>query len=963
MYTKKKSTDPNESPLKESEQHINDRDAVSNKLSKLDLDSNTMEKDDFPDIGSFEFEFFEDMKLYAENQAEVNTGKEKSTTYSAKTKPTHVKKKHAYSVATNWLPKWELDFDLPFKPDTFQLQAFFFLKHNKSILVTAHTSSGKTTIVDYAIFLSQKHKTKVIYTSPIKALSNQKYNEFKKYNPGIITGDVSLNTSSNILIMTTEILRNLLYSRSPLLSDLEFVVFDEVHYINNRDRGVIWEECIIMLPKYITIAMLSACIPNALDFGSWVGRIRESEIYVIETLKRVIPLDYYICEKEEIRALQINSEKKGEQTSKQQHGKAQNIKKPYTDPEVKSVSKNIVSTRRKNNLLYIINYIVKHNLTPCIIFCFSKRKCHEHAKRIIKPYIREFEKKKILEIIKTKFDNKIAIEDRSLPQIVELKNYLINGVAIHHSGLLPILKELIEILFSAGLVKILFATETFSMGVNFPAKSVVFLSLKKMDDKMRVLLPGEFMQMSGRAGRRGIDKRGIVIVNYEGERLDDNIEFTVRKLIKSRCALHSKFKLTYNMILQFLRSKIKVEDILKMSFCEESVQKDLGHTIVILSRLERIYKSITSNRYGAGENITNVHVLDCNMCSGIREFVDGWNAFFITNNAFIRYYLKSTNNIEDKILITNDMTRITFADLDDTNKQKKKYYIDNFDFTKYYRGFVKFHKKENSKVQNRANKVYTTDNILYLEQNDIPFFDYGMNDIDSTLKLLEIKEIFTKLSTSVCTNCPNINIHYSQMIDIMMLEQKIDDIKKIFDEKSLILFEDYLEKLTFLIDHKYIDTDHNLLLKGQLACEIKTVDEIVITECLINNLFEDMSVSDILAFVSMIITKEESREDFQNKTIMRIIGEIQKVYDFKFYSAYFLPVKQWCEGKSFSEIIICHGVSEGIFIRTILRLDEFCAEILNCCTILEDKELYDRIDETRKTLKRDILSCNSLYFD
>ncbi|KAM0685559.1 Antiviral helicase ski2, partial [Conglomerata obtusa] len=527
-------------------------------------------------------------------------------------------KKFSCKIPYDFKPNFSSSLEFPYEPDLFQIQSFYFLENRNSIFVSAHTSSGKTSILHYCIHLAQKNKTRVIYTAPIKALSNQKYNELKEYKPGIITGDVSINKESNVLIVTTEILRNLLYSRSAVLNNLEFVVFDEVHYVSDKERGVVWEECIIMMPSFVTIAMLSACINNDCEFAEWVGRIRDSQIYVIRTEKRAVPLEYFMCKDEEI--MNINAQGK------------QEINKVDNKQSKKSVQKNIACNYKKNNIPFLAKYIISKNLYPSIFFCFSKRKCHEYARQIIKQYLNDIERKEVLTTIKKSLEV-LSRVNRTLPQVEEVVKYLSNGIAIHHSGLLPILKELTEIIFSKGLTKILIATETVSIGVNFPAKSVVFLDFKKTStDGLRLVYPQEFMQMSGRAGRRGKDKKGFVIINEQ-----KNINKTdIFNLINGTSNISSRFKLSFSMILRMLRIKIKVEDLIKKSFGEDDAQKKAFNQKQKIDNLERelynLYKENNNPVFYANNSKPKYNDFNNNTDIFDKTYVNGKNEYKMHKN-------------------------------------------------------------------------------------------------------------------------------------------------------------------------------------------------------------------------------------------------------------------------------------------------------------------------------------------
>lgn len=697
--------------------------------------------------------------------------------------------------------------------------------------------------------------------------------------------------------------------------------------------------------------MLSACIPNAAEFAAWVGRIRDEIVYVIETSKRVVPLEYYLCENEDLKCIKKEKGAKDLLTNKK---------------KVVSAQKNIAYGRKKDNLLYITNFIVKNCLSPAIIFCFSKKKCHENAKRILKPFLNEFERKQVIEIFKNRFEEKIPISERSLPQIDEIKGFLINGIGIHHSGLLSILKELVEILFAKNLIKILFATETFSMGVNFPAKSVVFLSLKKMDDQgSRILNAGEFMQMSGRAGRRGVDTKGIVIVNYGNEKYPSNIEFIVQNLINSSTYLHSRFKLTFNMILQLLRSKMKIEDILRCSFCEENVQKKSFEDLITLDKLQKLYKEKTKISSESQKELSiDQNVFSCQICHDIEKYALFLKEFYAENNDFIIEFLRSNVCLQDFYFVMNDSIEIQIEMIQNnilklknkTNaKHRTTFSLEDVELEYLYKNYVNFNKKKFA-------KEYKSEDIFYIKKDGQIFLDYTPSDCQRIVKLAQLKESHKLIKNFTCLKCPIFNKHYNEMLESLVLKDKIDEIVRKFDDKSLSLFRDYFQKIEFLKSHNYIDNENNVLLKGRIGCEIRTVNEIIITEIIINNMFADFNFAEMMGFISGFIVKEESsfENDIKVNNLLKILNEIML---FKYFNAYYFPIKEWCESKKLGDIVRYYGVSEGVMVRTILRLEEFCREIKNICVLVNDNELDTKIEAALAILRRDIVQCPSLYFD
>lgn len=451
----------------------------------------------------------------------------------------------------------------PFKLDPFQSLSVASIERDESVLVSAHTSAGKTVVAEYAIAQCLKRNQRVIYTSPIKALSNQKYRDFQADfgDVGLMTGDVTINPTASCLVMTTEILRSMLYRGSEIMREVAWVVFDEVHYLRDKSRGVVWEETIILLPDKVRYVFLSATIPNAFQFAEWIAKIHRQACHVVYTDFRPTPLQNYFFPAGGNGIFLIVDEKGNFREDNFAKSMALIEAKKGADPNDPTAPQKGRGKNKKTNkggaadsqsdMSKIIKMIMKKAFHPVIVFNFSKRDCENMALDISHMTFNTASEKAM---VKTVFENAISTlseEDRALPQLANILPLLEKGIGVHHSGLLPILKETIEILFQEGLIKTLFATETFSIGLNMPARTVVFSGVMKFDGvKQRPLTVGEYIQMSGRAGRRGLDDRGIVIMM-----VDDKLEpETAREMVAGQQdKLNSAFYLGYNMVLNLSR--------------------------------------------------------------------------------------------------------------------------------------------------------------------------------------------------------------------------------------------------------------------------------------------------------------------------------------------------------------------------------------------------------------------------
>jgi len=433
--------------------------------------------------------------------------------------------------------------------DYFQKRAIRAMNADKNVMACVATGSGKSTLADYAVALSFHRGKRIIMTSPIKALSNQKYKElcdaFGKDRVGLMTGDIKFNPDAPCIVMTAEILRNLLYKRGSCtadigataqvsLNDVDTVIMDEVHYINDRHRGKVWEETLTLLPPDVKLVLLSATIDRPDQLASWIGDLKQRPIHLINNSRRIIPLTHYLykptpytdlanpdlCDGALIPLMTNDGEWRGKayhswvkEYNRIIHADDRRLPKDSSEYK-RAVQKEFTGTHRLNNLC---NYLKYRQLCPAIFFVFSRKGCETYASAIVDSAVSG----KTSAEIETTFDfytHPYRKQLEVLPQYHTLRGLLCSGVAYHHSGLVPILKEVVEILFSKGFIRFLFATETFSVGLNMPTKTVVFLEYRKPCDtdvgdepSRRMLYTDEYLQMAGRAGRRGMDERGYVI--------------------------------------------------------------------------------------------------------------------------------------------------------------------------------------------------------------------------------------------------------------------------------------------------------------------------------------------------------------------------------------------------------------------------------------------------------------------
>ena len=449
-----------------------------------------------------------------------------------------------------------------FELDDFQVESIDHIHENKSVVVSAATGTGKTLIADFVIDKYLRAGKDIIYTAPIKALSNQKYNDFKEIygedKVGILTGDVTINHDAPLRIMTTEIYRNMLLSQDPEVDDVAYVIFDEVHFLGDRERGTVWEESIIFSKEHTRFLCLSATIPNADQFAGWIEHVKGHDVSVVEENDRAVPLkhQFYGIENGFGTINELKTWKKQERESKFRNKKT---RKKY----FKKLNK-----KKRTVHVDLVQELKEKDRLPCLYFCFSRKKTQKKARILAgrKNLVTGEERKEITKISREYF-REAEESVKELKTSMQLRQCIRKGVAFHHAGLLPTLKELVEELFNKGLIKALFATETFAVGINMPANTVCFDSLEKFDGRnFRYLKSKEYFQLAGRAGRRGIDDVGYVISVVE-QHFDD-LDKIKSITTGDKEPLKSQFKLSYNTVLNLINNhdEEKIDELLESSF-------------------------------------------------------------------------------------------------------------------------------------------------------------------------------------------------------------------------------------------------------------------------------------------------------------------------------------------------------------------------------------------------------------
>ncbi len=494
---------------------------------------------------------------------------------------------------------WDFETQLPFPPDDFQRQAFGSLDAGHSVLVSAPTGSGKTLVAAYAVHRALLSGAKAFYTTPLKALSNQKYGElcatYGGDHVGLLTGDTALRPEAPVVVMTTEVLRNMLLAGSDLLDGLHTVVLDEVHFIQDPYRGGVWEEVLVLSPAHIRFVCLSATVNNASELGQWLRSVRGDTDVIVERHRPIVLRHLFAAQRREddetlLLPLLTNGKPGGEGQRIDQAVRRAMGSRPQ----------NWQARGRGPRLPYrsplrteLISALDAEELLPAIVFIFSRAACDDAVRQVVRDGVRltERDERTTIRRIAEHRVETLSDEDLSVLGYDEWLEGLEAGVAAHHAGLVPVFRETVEECFAAGLLRVVFATETLSLGINMPARTVVIERFTKYGGAGRAsLTSGEYLQLTGRAGRRGLDEEGHAVVVWSNE---TTFAEAARVAMAPPPDLRSSFRPTYNLAVNLVSrfDQEAANEVLHRSFAQWQAQRadllslQLTHRVAVLDEL------------------------------------------------------------------------------------------------------------------------------------------------------------------------------------------------------------------------------------------------------------------------------------------------------------------------------------------------------------------------------------------
>ncbi|KAG2466012.1 MTREX helicase, partial [Polypterus senegalus] len=770
--------------------------------------------------------------------------------------------------------------EYPFILDPFQREAILCIDNNQSVLVSAHTSAGKTVCAEYAIALALREKQRVIFTSPIKALSNQKYREMYEefQDVGLMTGDVTINPTASCLVMTTEILRSMLYRGSEVMREVAWVIFDEIHYMRDSERGVVWEETIILLPDNVHYVFLSATIPNARQFAEWICHLHKQGEFREDNFNT---------------AMQVLRDA-GDLAKGDQKGRKGGTKGP-------------------SNVFKIVKMIMERNFQPVIIFSFSKKDCEAYALQV------------------SKLD---------------------------------------------------FNTETFAMGINMPARTVLFTSARKFDGKdFRWITSGEYIQMSGRAGRRGMDERGIVIFM-----VDEKMSPVVGKQLLKGSAdpLNSAFHLTYNMVLNLLRvEEINPEYMLEKSFYQFQHYRAVPGVVEKVKTLEEQYNAIEIPSEESVVTYYKIRQQLAKLGKEIEEYIHkpkyclpflqpgrlvkvkkdeddfGWG---VVVNFSKKSNVKATTGELDPLYVVEVLLHCSKESVKNAATEAAKpvkagekgemqvvpVMLHLLSAISSVRLYIP---KDLRPFDNRQSVLKSIQEVHKRFPDGVPLLDpiddMGIKDQGLKKVIQKVEAFEHRMYSHSLHNDPNLESVYNLCEKKAQIAGDIKAAKRELKKARTVLQMDELKCRKRVLRRLGFATSLDVIeMKGRVACEISSADELLLTEMVFNGLFNDLTSEQATALLSCFVFQENECA----KRIAKVSAEAKLEVDEEQYLNSFRPhlmdvVYTWANGSTFAQICKMTDVFEGSIIRCMRRLEELLRQMCQAAKAIGNTELENKFAE------------------
>jgi ATP-dependent RNA helicase HelY len=847
----------------------------------------------------------------------------------------------------------------PFALDEFQVRAIQALDADESVLVAAPTGSGKTVVAEFAVERALSHRRKAFYTTPLKALSNQKFGDFMaRYGAarvGLLTGDNSINSEAPVVVMTTEVLRNMLYEGSSTLEGLESVVLDEVHYLQDPYRGAVWEEVLIHLPLSVAVVCLSATVSNAEEFGEWIGALRGPTRVVIEE-RRPVPLRNLYLVGRDLHDMHVEHD--GHLipnpylvSMSQRETRVREWKPRAGGRYGRTQLARMERPREGHRRFYVprreevVEVLDEEGMLPAIYFVFSRAGCDASVRYLMDSGVRLTSKQeadRILEIVDT---HAAWIEEEELAALgyYEFREALAAGIAAHHAGMLPVFKETVERLFQAGLVRVVFATETLSLGINMPAKTVVIEDLWKFSgERHELLTPGEYTQFTGRAGRRGIDEVGYAVVLYQRQ-----VPFErVAGLASTRTyELRSSFRPSYNMAVNLVSNYTREEarHLLNSSFAQFLADRGV---VTLERQLERDRAFLDGYRarvqcdlgdfaeyWGLREQARRIR--EDSHRSGVRHREEETRTALASLRPGDVIFLPSVRRRGLAVVMGSREGRPTVL------TQERRYFrLSARDFDDPPRPVARIDLPRSASARSARVRRDLAARLATLNVRP-PRARRPRWDPAAERKAVELER---QADRHPCQACPDRPEHERWAARASKLENEVAALERRIRSRTETLGRQFDRVLAVLQELEYV-RGFSLTEKGNVLRRIYGEGDILVVEALTDGLFAGLSSSEVAALVSTLVYESRERTPrrveiptgalrTRYRALSGLWSRIRAVEDShqvelcrELDPGFMDTVFDWAEGKALEDVLSGSGLSPGDFVRNCKQLLDLLRQI------------------------------------